>query len=87
MISGRDFGSYDDYKSAAERGMSSAQWARYKAKQDACRSNWNAHEDNEQLVNNWSGWTMVKVKCKQAAEQSARYGTPEFILAGLQLIF
>ena|ERR1035437_6106157 len=34
-------------------------------KETACDSDWRKCADNEQLVNNYSRWTSVKVECKR----------------------
>ncbi|MGJ4956483.1 hypothetical protein ACQR1H_12615 [Bradyrhizobium sp. HKCCYLRH2015] len=74
----RDFGSYDEYKAAVEKGMNAAQFAKYKSQRDACKRDWSSCADNEQLVNNWSGWSEVQVACKIAANDRAKYGDPEW---------
>ena len=74
----REFGSYEDYKAAADKGMNATQYANYKAQKDACKRNWASCADNEQLVNEWSGWTRVQVECKAAANDQAKYGDPEW---------
>jgi hypothetical protein len=74
----RDFGSYEDYKTAVSKGMSAAQYRQYKTQKAACHNDWRQCADNEQLVNEWSGWTMVQVRCKSAANDRAKYGDPEW---------
>jgi hypothetical protein len=73
-----DFGSYDDYKAASEKGMNAAQYAKYKSQKDACKQSWSSCADNEQLVNEWSGWSKVQVDCKFVANDHAKYGDPEW---------
>lgn len=34
--------------------------------------------DNEDLVNNYSGWLDVQVSCKLQANEQAKYGTPDW---------
>jgi hypothetical protein len=43
-----------------------------------CRSDWTKCADNEQLVNSYSDWSLVKVRCKRAANDSAKYGNPDW---------
>ena len=44
-------------------------------KETACDSDWRKCANNEQLVNNYSRWTSVKVECKREADSQARYKT------------
>jgi hypothetical protein len=74
----RDFGSYEDYQAAVSKGMNAQQFAQYKSQKAACTSDWRKCSDNEQLVNDWSGWTKVQVACKFAANDRAKYGDPEW---------
>jgi hypothetical protein len=46
--------------------------------EDSCRSDWTKCDDNEQLVNHYSDWSHVKVDCKQAANDRAKYGNPNW---------
>jgi hypothetical protein len=41
-----------------------------------CKSDWTKCIDNEQLVNNYSGWANVKGTCKREANEGALYGNP-----------
>jgi hypothetical protein len=43
-----------------------------------CSDDWRKCADNADLVNHWSGWVELKVKCKEAANDAAKYGTPEW---------
>ena len=43
-----------------------------------CRSDWAKCVDNEQLANNYSQWSGVKFFCKKAANESAKYGDPQW---------
>jgi hypothetical protein len=45
---------------------------------DSCRSDWTKCTDNEQLVNQYSDWSLVQVRCKQAAKDRAKYGSPDW---------
>jgi hypothetical protein len=45
---------------------------------ELCRSDWTQCADNERLVNNYSDWSTVQVACKTAANDRAKYGTPEW---------
>jgi hypothetical protein len=74
----REFGSYNDYKSAVEKGMNAADYSKYKAQKEACKKNWNSCADNEQLVNEWHDWSRVQSACKMAANDQAKYGDPEW---------
>ncbi|MBR1218374.1 hypothetical protein JQ557_10265 [Bradyrhizobium sp. U87765 SZCCT0131] len=74
----RDFGSYDDYMRATDKGMNATQYAKYKSQREACGTNWYSCSDNEQLVNNWSGWSTVQADCKLSANDRAKYGDPEW---------
>lgn len=74
----REFGSYDDYKAAIGKGMNASQYAQYKSQREACRASWSSCADNEQLVNGWSDWNKVQVRCQSAANDKARYGDPEW---------
>jgi len=67
-----DYGSLEDYKDAKSQSLTPQQ---YKQK-TVCRSDWNKCANNEQLVNNYKDWTLAQVKCKQAANEEARYGDP-----------
>jgi hypothetical protein len=48
------------------------------AKDDSCRSEWIKCADNEQLVNQYSDWSLVQVRCERAATDQARYGSPDW---------
>jgi hypothetical protein len=74
----RDFGSLNDYKEAFEKKMTVAQFRGHKQQVSACKTDWRKCLDNEQLVNNYSDWTMVQVKCKSAANDRAKFGDPEW---------
>ena len=41
-----------------------------------CKSDWTRCTDNADLVNNYSNWVSVQVRCKSEATKQARYGTP-----------
>jgi hypothetical protein len=43
-----------------------------------CKTDWKLCSDNGDLVNNWRDWVGVRVACKMAAEESAKYGEPKF---------
>lgn len=43
-----------------------------------CGTDWTKCKDNADLVNNFNGWIYVKSECKDAANQQARYGTPQW---------
>jgi predicted nucleic acid-binding Zn ribbon protein len=45
---------------------------------DSCRSDWTKCADNEQLVNQYSDWSLVQVRCKRAANDRAKYGSPDW---------
>lgn len=44
----------------------------------SCRTDWKVCASNEEMVNNWSGRIGVQVDCKMAANDFAKYGTPEW---------
>ena len=44
----------------------------------SCRSDWTLCTDNADMANNYSGWSDAKFACKSAADNQARYGTPEW---------
>ena len=46
----KDFGSYDDYKRAIEKGMNARQYARYRSQKEACIRDWSSCSDNAQLT-------------------------------------
>jgi hypothetical protein len=46
--------------------------------EDLCRSDWTKCADNERLVNSYSDWSLVQVRCKRAANDSAKYGNPDW---------
>lgn len=46
--------------------------------EEICKEDWHRCTDNAQLVNNWKGWALVQVKCKRAANELAKYGTPDW---------
>jgi hypothetical protein len=48
------------------------------AQNDSCRSDWTKCVDNEQLVNQYSDWSLVQVRCKRAANDRAKYGSPDW---------
>ena len=48
------------------------------AQNDSCRSDWIKCADNEQLVNQYSDWSLVEVRCKSAANDQAKYGSPDW---------
>jgi hypothetical protein len=48
------------------------------AENDSCRSDWTKCADNEQLANQYSDWSLVKVRCERAANDKAKYGSPEW---------
>jgi ssDNA-binding Zn-finger/Zn-ribbon topoisomerase 1 len=54
------------------------QTAKTTTQEDLCRSDWTKCADNEQLVNRYSDWSHVKVECKQAANDRAKYGNPDW---------
>jgi hypothetical protein len=62
----KDFGSYDDYKRALEKGMNARQYARYRSQKEACIRNWSSCSDNAQLASDWLGWARVQAECKLA---------------------
>ncbi len=43
-----------------------------------CKKDWHACKDNADVVNTYEGWSMVQVRCKDSAKESAKYGTPDF---------
>lgn len=43
-----------------------------------CKKDWHACKDNADVVNSYDGWSMVQVRCKDSAKESAKYGTPDF---------
>lgn len=45
---------------------------------DPCRSDWTKCADNGQLVNHYSDWTHVQRECKNAANDRAKYGDPDW---------
>lgn len=47
-------------------------------KNSACTSDWTKCADNAELVNHYSKWSSVQVDCQQAANEQARYGTPDW---------
>lgn len=47
-------------------------------KSSTCKDDWKLCADNGELVNNWSGWSLVQSECKRTANDSAKYGTPEW---------
>jgi hypothetical protein len=44
----------------------------------ACRNDWSKCADNGEVVNKYSDWSMVQVKCQMAATKEARYGDPQW---------
>jgi hypothetical protein len=72
------FGSYENYKMATSKGMTAQQFAQYTSQKAACAGDWRKCSDNEQMVNQWSGWTKVQVACENAANDKAKYGDPEW---------
>jgi len=74
----KDFGSYDDYKRALEKGMNARQYARYRSQKEACIRNWSSCSDNAQLASDWPGWARVQAECKLAVDERAKYGAPEW---------
>ena len=79
----KDFGSYDDYKRAIEKGMNARQYIRYKSQKEACTKSWSSCSDNAQLASEWPGWARVKAECKVAANElaasdRARHGVPQW---------
>ena len=74
----KNFGSYDDYRIAESKGMNAQQFAQFKSQKAACAHDWSKCSDNEQLVNDWSGWSKVQVACEHAAKGQAKYGDPEW---------
>jgi hypothetical protein len=74
----KDFGSYDDYKRAIEKGMNARQYAKYRSQKEACIRDWSSCSDNAQLVDDWPGWARVKAECKLAVNDRAQYGAPEW---------
>jgi hypothetical protein len=48
------------------------------AAENACRKDWAKCADNGEIVNKYSGWTMVQVRCQMAATEQAKYGDPEW---------
>ena len=54
------------------------QTAKPTTQDDSCRSDWMKCADNEQLVNQYLDWSDVKSKCKQAANDRAKYGNPDW---------
>jgi len=45
---------------------------------NACRNDWSKCADNGEIVNKYSDWSMVQVRCKIAADNQARYGDPQW---------
>lgn len=45
---------------------------------DACRSDWRKCRDNGDLVNHYGGLYLARAACKEAANDKASYGTPEW---------
>jgi hypothetical protein len=41
-----------------------------------CRSDWTKCADNEELVKNYQNWSHIRVDCKYAANDRAKYGDP-----------
>lgn len=79
----KDFGSYDDYKRALEKGMNARQYTKYRSQKEACIKSWSSCADNAQLASDWPGWARVKAECKLAADElaasdRARHGNPEW---------
>jgi len=74
----KDFGSYDDYKRALEKGMNARQYARYRSQKEACIRSWSSCSSNAQLVDDWPGWARVTAECKLAVNERAKYGAPEW---------
>ena len=48
------------------------------AKVRLCKSDWHQCDDNEQMANNWNGWSQLKGECKRSAEKIAKYGDPKW---------
>jgi hypothetical protein len=46
--------------------------------EELCRSDWTKCTDNAQLVNNYAGWSQVESDCKEAANNEAQYGNPDW---------
>jgi hypothetical protein len=44
----------------------------------SCRTDWKLCANNSELANNWKGYGLAQYACKRAANDSARYGTPEW---------
>jgi hypothetical protein len=44
----------------------------------SCRADWIKCADNEQLVNQYSAWSRVQVECEMAANDQAKYGSPDW---------
>jgi len=48
------------------------------APDNPCRSDWTKCASNEDLVNHYSGWLRIGRECKDAANDRAKYGNPEW---------
>ena len=43
-----------------------------------CKTNWTKCTDNADLVNNWHDYYKIRAACKLAADDTAKYGDPEW---------
>ena len=46
--------------------------------EELCKEQWSQCADNEQLANNYKGWSDAQASCKSAADDLAKYGTPDW---------
>jgi len=54
------------------------QTAKPTTQEDSCHSDWTKCADNEQFVKRYSDWSRIKMECKDAAKDRAKYGNPEW---------
>jgi hypothetical protein len=45
---------------------------------ELCQKDWTRCTDNEDLVNNYSGWLKVQAECQVDATERAKYGSPDW---------
>jgi hypothetical protein len=63
---------------AARAAAAEKQRREQEAAENACRNDWSKCADNGEVVNKYSDWTMVRVRCQREANEQARYGDPEW---------
>ena len=44
----------------------------------SCKNSLSACADNREIANEWSGYSRLRVRCKTAADEMAKYGDPEW---------